>query len=183
MKAGDAMNNSDFVPFTVVAAVAFGAALIWVMTQWLKADAAASSVEREVQRKLDQLDAAEVRTFAQPPAHAAATPATPADEAAAAAALEKEETALARLLLGWGTAGTVVGMVAGAVMASFVGALLGAVAGSVLATIGVVVAVALKAPAREAAVVAPAPAEPAAPADHEPHPPPRLGGGHLHASA
>ena len=58
MKAGDAMNNSDFVPFTVVAAVAFGAALIWVMTQWLKADAAGRGVARVVPPKLYLLDAA-----------------------------------------------------------------------------------------------------------------------------
>jgi hypothetical protein len=53
-----------------------------------------------------------------------------------------EETALARLLFGWGTTATVVGMTLGGILFDPVGALLGAVVGSVVG-IGTVVMVVL----------------------------------------
>jgi len=60
-----------------------------------------------------------------------------------------EETALARLLFGWGTAATVVGMTAGGLLFDPVGALLGSVLGSAVGVVTVVIVVLVRGTALE----------------------------------
>ena len=136
------MNENDFLPFTVLAAVAFGVALVWVLVQWLRADEATESIEADVQRELDRVE--------KPQAHAARA-ALPEPDPELDPAIVAEERALSRLLWTWGGLGTGLGMLVGGVAYSFVGALLGGAGGSVLSVIGVVVYASLKIATAEAA--------------------------------
>lgn len=132
------MNENEFLPFTVLAGVAFGLALVWVLVQWLRADEGTEAIEREVKRHVERLVA--------PPKPDLPTlePRVDPELARMARVYEAEEAALAKPLWTWGLAGTALGMVVGGIGYSFVGALLGAVGGSVLAVAGVVVHYALR---------------------------------------
>jgi len=147
--------------FTAVAGVVFGIALLWVMTQWLKADQASASAEQDVRKGIKRLQkqAMVLRTAAEAPmAQSAALdrygdpfPGTPGssqtiddvDEEAAAEAvpLADDETALSRLLLGWGASGMVLGLVIGALSYGAPGATIGGVLGSAVAIVIVVIGV------------------------------------------
>lgn len=122
------MSQNEFMPFTVLAAVAFGSALVWVLIQWLRADEVTEAVEQEVQRHL----AAFGKT---PPVKTSPEEARQAQEKA----YELEERVLGKLLWIWGVLGTLFGMFVGSIAYGFLGALLGAVAGSVLGIVGAVV--------------------------------------------
>jgi hypothetical protein len=124
--------------FIAMAAIAFGVALLAVITQWLKADELAAGMEEDVRVNLDRM-----RTAAQDPPERVAFARAEAfeGEAPAPARLADDETALSRLFLGWGAAGTVTGMAFGGVMWGVVGALMGAVVLSALSIAMVVVAV------------------------------------------
>lgn len=135
------MNQNDFLPFTLLAGVAFGLALVWVLVQWLRAEEGTEVVEREVKRHVERLVAPPV------PNVPTLEPAGDSERARTAAAYEAEEAALAKPLWSWGLAGTAAGMIAGGIGFSFVGALLGAVAGSVVAVAAVVVSYSLRAAA------------------------------------
>ena len=117
------------------AALAFGVALLAVITEWLKADEVAADVEKDMRANLERMrtgaqDPPETATLAVNVALDAEVPATPA--------LADDETALSRLFFGWGIAGMVTGMALGAVMWGAVGALLGGVV-LTAASIGLVV--------------------------------------------
>jgi hypothetical protein len=144
--------------FTAVAGVAFGIALLWVMTQWLKADQAAASAEQDVRRGIEKLQqqAMMSQSVGSSAAHGALPPvdrygdpfpaaeaSDQADEQEAAKdrPLADDETALSRLLFGWGATGMVFGLIAGASSAGAVGATIGAVLGSTLAIATVVIGV------------------------------------------
>lgn len=127
------MLENDFLPLIVVAAVAFGAGLVWVFIEWAKADKNSDAIEREVQQRLVQrrID----------PVSAARIPFADEEEAAR---IDKEETVLARLLFWWGLVATAMGMAFGAIPYGFTGALLGAVIGPVVSTGGVVLYIAVR---------------------------------------
>jgi F0F1-type ATP synthase assembly protein I len=156
MKGGQAMTDTNFLPYTLLAGAAFGCALLWVLVQWLRSDESSESVEREVQATMQKIEAAE-QTLPKP------------EPSAEEIALEAYEARLASLLWWWGISGTIVGMVVGGLVSSFIGALLGGLVAPVLTTIGVMVAMRGKATA-----TVPKPA-PAAVDDGEPvHPGARL---------
>jgi len=59
------MSSNSFLLLTAIAGIAFGYALLWVVTQWLKADENVGSVEREVEIGMEKL-AAHVPMLAVP---------------------------------------------------------------------------------------------------------------------
>lgn len=141
---------------TAVAGAVFGIALLWVMAQWLKVDEAAAVGEQEVRRGVERLREqarASMQSTEEPPTSnvlstldrygdpfPATTDADAAAEEAAreAVPLAQDETALSRLLFGWGASGMVFGLVFGGVSAGAAGAVIGGFIGS---TVGVVVVV------------------------------------------
>lgn len=164
--------DSEFTLFIALAAIAFGAALLAVVTQWLKTDEATAAAEVGVRMSLKSLEqppgpreqplqlsaTADVLDHAIPVEYPApARPASaevaaaveeplyhlPALEAANPERLSDDVTSLSRLFFGWGTGGMVVGMGLGGAMYGFVGAMLGALALSAATIGGVVVVVAL----------------------------------------
>ena len=156
------MSDVNFLILTAVAAVAFAFALLQVMTQWLKADEQSTALEPGVQRKLSE-DAAmrgAVMATSQPTLdHSMGSAAAPtaggrvAPAATAAAAksdtLDTSETAelesfIARHLIAWGGAATVLGMAIGWFVGSFGGALAGATVGTVLGVLAGTAVAALK---------------------------------------
>jgi F0F1-type ATP synthase assembly protein I len=145
MKGGQAMSETNFLPYTLLAGAAFGCALLWVLVQWLRSDESVDSVEREVQATMQKIaDAEQVTPKPEPTAEEIA--------------LEAYEARLASLLWWWGISGTIVGMVLGGLWSSFMGALLGGLVAPVLTTIGVMVAMKVKGTAT-VSKPAPAPAE------------------------
>ena len=151
---------------TAVAGVAFGVALLWVMSQWLQADQAATVAEHDVRKGVLRLQrqAGALRPsdlprenpvresplrgldrYGEPfPVTAAAELAAEEDAARAAEKalpLGDDETALSRLLFGWGGSGLAFGMVFGAVLYGVVGATMGGVLGSTLGIVAVTIGV------------------------------------------
>ena len=142
--------------FTAVAGAVFGIALLWVMAQWLKVDEAAAVGEQDVRKGVERLHEqvrASMQSAKEPPtADVLATldrygdpfpTTTPTDAAAEeaereAVPLAQDETALSRLLFGWGASGMVFGLVFGGVSAGAAGAVIGGFLGS---TLGIVVVV------------------------------------------
>jgi F0F1-type ATP synthase assembly protein I len=127
MKGGQAMSDTNFLPYTLLAGAAFGCALLWVLVQWLRSDESVDSVEREVQATMQKISAADA-SMPKP------------EPTAEEIALEAYEARLASLLWWWGISGTVVGMVVGGLFSSFIGALLGGLVAPVLTTVGVMIA-------------------------------------------
>ncbi len=138
--------DTEHALFVATAAVAFGVALLTVITQWLKADDVAEDVELDVRNNLAHLHSA----AAESPTTrygAELVSARTADDTAAdgvrhvTGKLAEDETELARLFFGWGTAGMLVGLGLGGAMAGVVGALIGGVVMTAIAIGTVVVAV------------------------------------------
>ena len=138
------MSDADFVVFTGVAAVALGYALLWLATQFLRADTDAAVMEGALRRGARQLDEAEKGERALE-FSAASTPenevpvlgAPPLREVDEEGFLAWEEREMSRLLYRWGTIATFVGALSGALL-GLAGALVGAVAGSIVGTVAVV---------------------------------------------
>ncbi|HEX7476231.1 MAG TPA: hypothetical protein VF331_00350 [Polyangiales bacterium] len=147
--------DTEHAIFIATAAVAFGIALLAVITQWLKADEIAADVEVDVRTNLNEMRAVDNGT-AKPTATPQIVTARLEVEAgdtlgAAPAKLADDETALSRLFFGWGIAGMITGIALGAVMWGAVGALLGGVVLTALSVGTVVVGVLAVDRAREQA--------------------------------
>ena len=139
--------NSEFALYVSFAALAFGAALFAVVIEWLKSDASSAVVEaglgaNTLRRHSFEIGTGGTRTAESREVAKAVEPATTTGAAPARPELiAEDEGALARLCLGWGASGTLLGMAAGAVIWGYVGALLGAVVFSTASIGAVVVAV------------------------------------------
>ena len=121
--------DSQHIIFIATAVIAFGVALLAVITQWLKADDVAADIEQDVRTQLVAMKA--VAADALEGGQLASPEPVPLR-------LSEDETALSRLFLAWGTAGMVVGLGLGAATGGPVGALLGGVV-MVAVSIGLVV--------------------------------------------
>ncbi len=168
------MSSNSFLLLTAIAAIAFGYALLWVITQWLKADENVGSIEREVELGIEKLVQGPI--LATPLGSSSGlvgssdTMARPAqdiingyladdedesddgDEAEADPGLrpgltaedEEAESVLARHLLIAGTFCTFVGMAAGWAFFGALGGLGGSVFGSFVGVLAATVMVAIQ---------------------------------------
>ncbi|MEI8255921.1 MAG: hypothetical protein WCJ30_09625 [Deltaproteobacteria bacterium] len=140
--------NSQWTLYVTLAGFAFAAALLSVIRQWLGADQNAATVEAGLQQGRE---VPEQRGMAMSALSGAAEGefAPPQTDTRSQARVESkpmliadDEEAVARLCLGWGGGGMLVGMLSGAATHGFVGALIGAVTLSA-AMVGVAVVIAL----------------------------------------
>lgn len=157
--------NTEYTLYVLLAGIAFGAALFSVVSQWLKADEMTAAIETGLQVSFLRGAPQHVPGIGKMPPQwplpsggVAPRPATPPTEMFVAPVetetkatetkpdlhlIGDDETALSRLCLGWGGAGTLLGMMAGGATYGFVGALLGAVIISTASVGAVVIAVVL----------------------------------------
>jgi hypothetical protein len=162
--------NTEYTLYVLLAGIAFATALLSVVSQWLKADEMTTAIETGLQVSFLRGAPGHVPGIGRMPPQwplpsggVAPRPAMPAapevygprDETEVEVETKAtetkpdlqligdDETALSRLCLGWGGAGTLLGMMAGGATYGFVGALLGAVIISTASVGAVVIAVVL----------------------------------------
>jgi hypothetical protein len=143
---------TEWTLYVLLSGVAFVVALASVMRQWLKSDADVAVAENglRLERDREQGGAAMMASLGGtapserdlPEARTAAADQTEARDLSKPQLIAEDEGAVARLCLGWGGGGMLVGMLSGAATHGFVGALLGSVILSA-ASVGVAVIVAL----------------------------------------